>query len=51
MKIGGVDPKTLPKEEVLVLPRGDQAIVFRAVGVPDYDEFDALCPEPKAPRS
>ncbi len=49
MKIGGVDPKTLSKEEVLVLPRGDQVIVFRAVGVSDYDEFNALCPEPKVP--
>jgi hypothetical protein len=49
MKIGGVDPKTLPKEEILVLPRGDKTIVFRAVGVPDYDEFDALCPAPKPP--
>jgi hypothetical protein len=49
MKIGGVDPKTLPKEEILVLPRGEQEIVFRAVGIPDYDEFDKLCPEPKPP--
>ncbi len=49
MKIGGVDPKTLPTEEFLVIPRGDKQIVFRATGVPNYDEFDALCPEPKAP--
>lgn len=49
MKIGGIDPRTLPNEEILVLPRGDQQIVFRARGVPDYDEFDKLCPEPKAP--
>ena len=49
MKIGGVDPKTLPKEEFLVLPRGDKAVVFRAIGVPDYTEFNALCPTPKAP--
>ena len=27
MKIGGVDPKTLPTEEILVLPRGDKQIV------------------------
>lgn len=49
MKIGGVDPKTLPKEEFLVLPRGEKSVVFRATGVPDYEEFDALCPAPKAP--
>jgi len=49
MKIGGVDPSTLPIEEILVLPRGDQQIVFRATGVPDYDEFLKLCPEPKPP--
>ena len=29
MKIGGVDPKTLPKEEILVLPRGEQEFVFQ----------------------
>jgi len=49
MKIGGVDPKTLPKEVFLVLPRGESEIVFRAIGVPDYEEFDALCLPPKAP--
>ena len=49
MKIGGIDPRTLPKEEILVLPRGDQEIVFRAVGIPDYEEFHKLCPEPKPP--
>ncbi|REJ65631.1 MAG: hypothetical protein DWQ31_16965 [Planctomycetota bacterium] len=49
MKIGGVDPQSLPKEHILVLPRGDQQVVFRAVGVPDMDEFETLCPEPKPP--
>lgn len=49
MKIGGIDPSTLSTEEILVLPRGDKSIVFRAVGIPDYEEFKALCPEPKAP--
>ena len=49
MKIAGIDPSTLPKEEILVLPRGDQQIVFRAVGLPDYEEFQKLCPEPKPP--
>ena len=49
MKIGGIDPATLPTEEFLVIPRGDQQIVFRASGIPNYDEFDKLCPEPKPP--
>jgi hypothetical protein len=49
MKIGGIDPTTLPDEEFLVLPRGEKQVVFRARGVPNYDEFDALCPEPTAP--
>ena len=50
MKISGVDPKTMSSEEILVLPRGEENIIFRAVGVPDYDPFNALCPEPKAPK-
>jgi hypothetical protein len=49
MKIGGIDPTTLPTEVFLVLPRGETEIVFRAQAVASYDEFDALCPRPKAP--
>jgi hypothetical protein len=49
MKIGGIDPKTLCNEVVLVLPRGDGKIVFRARGLTDMDEFDAICPVPKPP--
>ena len=48
MKIGGIDPTTLPIEVFLVLPRGDQEIVFRAHPVPSMDEFEALCPRPNA---
>lgn len=33
----------------MVLPRGEASIVFRAVGVPDLEEFHKLCPEPKPP--
>lgn len=36
-------------EEILVLPRPDGDVVFRARGVLDMDEFDKLCHEPKAP--
>ena len=49
MKIAGIDPKTLPIEALLVLPRGEQNLVFRARGVKDMDEFDLLCPAPKPP--
>lgn len=50
MKIGGIDPRTLPNEVFLVLPRGEQNLVFKARGVPNYDEFDELCSEPSAPK-
>ena len=50
MRIGGIDPTTLPVEEVLVLPREDQRLVFRASGLKDMEEFKRLCPEPEPPR-
>ncbi len=49
MKIGGIDPTKLSNIEILVLPRGNDSIVFKATGLASYDEFDALCPEPKIP--
>ncbi len=49
MKIAGIDPKTLSNEVLLVLPRGETEIVFRAKGLSDMAEFDALCPTPKPP--
>ena len=49
MKIGGIDPTTLPVEVFLVLPRGNQEIVFRARPVASMDEFEALCPRPAPP--
>lgn len=49
MKIGGVDPSTMPNEEILVIPRGESNIVFRAKGLPDMDEFNAQVAEPKMP--
>lgn len=49
MKIGGIDPSTLSSEEILVIPRGQQEIVFRARGILDYDEFNKLSPPPKPP--
>ncbi len=50
MKIGGIDPTTLPVEEVLVLPRGDQTLVFRATGLKDMESFKRYCPEPEPPK-
>jgi hypothetical protein len=48
MKVGSVEITRC--EQVLVLPRLDsEDIVFRAVAVSSMDEFEAICPEPKAP--
>ncbi len=49
MKIGGIDPKTLPTKICLVLPRGDKHIVFWAQGLCDRDDFDAQMPMPTPP--
>lgn len=49
MKIGGVDPKTLCNEVLLVLPRGETDLVFRARGLKDMTKFNDLCPQPKMP--
>lgn len=49
MKINGIDPSTMASEDVLVLPRGEHFITFRAKGLPDMEAFYALCPEPVAP--
>jgi hypothetical protein len=49
MKIAGIDPTSLSNEVLLVLPRGDKEIVFRAKGLPDMSGFEALCPYPKPP--
>ncbi len=39
-----------PNTETIVIPRGDRdPIVFIAKAVLDWDEFDRLCPVPKAP--
>lgn len=48
MKIGGKEIKGLCIE-TLVLPREDGDIVFKARALPDFDEFEKLCPEPEAP--
>jgi hypothetical protein len=49
VKIGGIDPTTLSREFLLVLPRGDTQLVFRARGLKDMSEFSTICPAPKPP--
>jgi hypothetical protein len=34
-------------EEVVVIPRNDGNLVFRAKAVSDYSNFEKVCPEPK----
>jgi hypothetical protein len=46
MRIAGKNIEA-PQDEICVLPRGNQTIVFRAKAVLDYSDFDQLCPEPK----
>lgn len=49
MKIDGKEvPKSL-NEDILVLPRGDSHIVFRARALRDIEDFSKLCPEPEPP--
>ena len=49
MKIGG-NKVTGPIPEKIIIPRGTENIVFTAVAVLDYNEFDKLCPVPEAPK-
>lgn len=49
LKIGGIEVNG-PAEEILVLPRLDHEIVFRARAVSDLSHFEALCPMPKMPK-
>jgi len=39
-----------PNEEILVLPRPDGDLVFKAKAVLDYTVFDSLVPQPKPPK-
>lgn len=47
MKIGGV--KVSRCEEVLVLPRVNGDIIFKAAAVLSMDDFETLCPKPTPP--
>jgi hypothetical protein len=48
MKINGHVVNAM-EPKVLVIPKGNENIVFKAQPVLDYDEFDKLCPKPEAP--
>lgn len=48
MRVGGVTV-TAPVEELLVIPRGESSLVFRARAVESMDEFDAMSPKPQPP--
>jgi hypothetical protein len=49
MKINGQELNG-PNVEVVVLPRGDgNNIVLHCRALPDFEEFEVLCPSPKAP--
>lgn len=48
MRVDGVKV-TEPAIELLVLPRPEKPIVFKAKGLKDMDEFEAICPVPKPP--
>ena len=50
MKIGGVKV-TPPGEQLLVIPRDEGPLVFRARALPDMTEFETLCPLPAPPGS
>lgn len=50
MKLNGVEIKGINIVNI-VIPRGnDDQIVFQAKAVLGYDDFDKLCPMPKAPK-
>jgi hypothetical protein len=48
MKIHGQKIPSV-NEEIVVIPRGEDRIIFRARMVRDFDSFDALCPRPVPP--
>jgi len=39
-----------PANDVVVLPRKDDNIVFEMQAILDYDDFDKICPQPEAPK-
>ena len=39
-----------PKPEVIVIPKGEDEYVFKAMPILDYEDFDKLCPVPLPPE-
>ena len=39
-----------PTPEVIVIPKGTEEFVFKALPVLNYDEFDKICPVPNPPE-
>ena len=39
-----------PKPEVIVIPKGADEYVFKAMPILDYEDFDKLCPVPLPPE-
>ena len=39
-----------PTEEVVVIPRPDGDLIFKAKAVLDYNDFDKICPLPQPPE-
>jgi len=49
MKIAGMTIDG-PAVETVVIPRGEQDIVFKAKAILDYKDFEAMCPVPQPPE-
>lgn len=47
--IAGKEVSQATHEDVLVLPRGEEAIVIRAKAIHDFEEFSKVCPDPEPP--
>lgn len=48
MKLNGISVEP-PEPKTIVIPHGDQEVVFKAQLVDDFTEFDELCPRPTPP--
>ncbi len=49
MRMEGID-LTEPRQDILVIPRGEKNIIFEGRPVPDFDGYDEKYPAPKPPE-
>ena len=49
MRISGKKIEARLNEDVLILPRGESGLMIRAKAIPDFDDFNKICPVPKPP--